>query len=114
MSVVEHPFDLVLFDLDGTLIDSVPQLALAVNQMLRECGFDEVPEAVVRTWSVMVPIRWCSAPWPMPEPVRRCLRPLVRPLVATIRPACWRGSRCMRGWPPPWHDWRRRGIVWLW
>ncbi|MBZ6065623.1 phosphoglycolate phosphatase [Aeromonas schubertii] len=50
MSVVEHPFDLVLFDLDGTLIDSVPQLALAVNQMLRECGFDEVPEAVVRTW----------------------------------------------------------------
>ncbi|ENY73135.1 phosphoglycolate phosphatase [Aeromonas diversa] len=50
MSVVERPFDLVLFDLDGTLIDSVPQLALAVNRMLVECGFDEVPEALVRTW----------------------------------------------------------------
>ena len=29
---VERPFDLVLFDLDGTLIDSASQLALAVNR----------------------------------------------------------------------------------
>ena len=32
MSAAERPFDLVLFDLDGTLIDSAPQLALAVNR----------------------------------------------------------------------------------
>lgn len=50
MSAAERPFDLVLFDLDGTLIDSAPQLALAVNRMLVECGFAEVPEGLVRTW----------------------------------------------------------------
>ena len=31
MSHAERAFDLVLFDLDGTLIDSAAQLALAVN-----------------------------------------------------------------------------------
>lgn len=50
MSVAERPFDLVLFDLDGTLIDSAPQLALAVNRMLADCGFATAPEATVRTW----------------------------------------------------------------
>jgi len=30
----------VLFDLDGTLVDSVPDLGAALNQMLRERGED--------------------------------------------------------------------------
>ena len=47
---VERPFDLVLFDLDGTLIDSASQLALAVNRTLTDLGLPEVDEAVVRTW----------------------------------------------------------------
>ncbi|MGY3870733.1 phosphoglycolate phosphatase [Aeromonas crassostreae] len=47
---VERPFDLVLFDLDGTLIDSAAQLALAVNRTLADLGLAEVDEAVVRTW----------------------------------------------------------------
>jgi phosphoglycolate phosphatase len=41
MSVADRPFDLVLFDLDGTLIDSAPQLALAVNRTLAELGLAE-------------------------------------------------------------------------
>ena len=47
---VERPFDLVLFDLDGTLIDSASQLALAVNRTLTDLGLAEADEAVVRTW----------------------------------------------------------------
>ena len=47
---VERPFDLVLFDLDGTLIDSASQLALAVNRTLTDLGLPEADEAVVRTW----------------------------------------------------------------
>lgn len=41
---------LVLFDLDGTLIDSLPQLWQAVNQMLTELGHAEVASDTVRGW----------------------------------------------------------------
>lgn len=55
MSNAERDFDLVLFDLDGTLIDSAPQLALAVNRTLTKLGLAEADEAVVRTWVATVP-----------------------------------------------------------
>ncbi|WP_110656326.1 phosphoglycolate phosphatase [Salinicola halimionae] len=41
---------LVAFDLDGTLIDSVPDLAAAVDAMLVERGLPAVGEAKVRDW----------------------------------------------------------------
>ncbi|ANJ67663.1 phosphoglycolate phosphatase, bacterial [Halothiobacillus diazotrophicus] len=41
---------MVLFDLDGTLIDSVPDLHRAVNMMQRELGLPERAEADVRNW----------------------------------------------------------------
>jgi phosphoglycolate phosphatase len=41
---------MVLFDLDGTLIDSVPDLHIAVNMMQRELGLPERAEADVRNW----------------------------------------------------------------
>lgn len=43
-------FDLIQFDLDGTLIDSVPQLAQAVNRMRVQLGFGEAGEQAVRHW----------------------------------------------------------------
>ena len=41
---------LVAFDLDGTLIDSVPDLAAAVDAMLRECDLPVAGEARVSEW----------------------------------------------------------------
>lgn len=40
----------VFFDLDGTLVDSVPDLTAAVNIMLRQVGLPARDEAQVRTW----------------------------------------------------------------
>jgi len=49
-----HPIldgiELVAFDLDGTLIDSVPDLALAVDAALSELGLPAAGEARVRDW----------------------------------------------------------------
>lgn len=41
---------LILFDLDGTLIDSVPDLALAINHVMRRLGRDGFDEARIRGW----------------------------------------------------------------
>jgi len=39
-----------MFDLDGTLLDSVPQLHQAVDQALRDCGLPGVSPEQVQTW----------------------------------------------------------------
>ena len=51
-SNIKHPIECqVLFiDLDGTLVDSVPDMATAVNRMLVDLKFPEVAEFQVRTW----------------------------------------------------------------
>ncbi len=41
---------MVLFDLDGTLIDSVPDLLVAVNRMQDDLGMPHRAEADVRNW----------------------------------------------------------------
>ncbi|MGO4999494.1 phosphoglycolate phosphatase [Oceanisphaera sp. W20_SRM_FM3] len=41
---------LVQFDLDGTLLDSLPQLWQAVNIMLNQLGFAQVTAEVVQLW----------------------------------------------------------------
>lgn len=41
---------LVLIDVDGTLVDSVPDLAYCVDQMMLKLGQPEYGEAVVRHW----------------------------------------------------------------
>ena len=42
--------ELILFDFDGTLIDSAPDLALAVNHMLEQFGRPPFEETTVRGW----------------------------------------------------------------
>ncbi|WP_432454720.1 MULTISPECIES: phosphoglycolate phosphatase [unclassified Agarivorans] len=41
---------LIAFDLDGTLVDSAPDLALAINAMLVDLGRDVFSEATIRHW----------------------------------------------------------------
>ena len=43
-----RPWDAVLFDLDGTLIDTAPDIADAVNGVRADCGLPPVPESWVR------------------------------------------------------------------
>ena len=43
-------FELVLFDLDGTLVDTAPEICDAVNATLRDHGWPEVALADVQRW----------------------------------------------------------------
>ncbi|GLS90225.1 phosphoglycolate phosphatase [Psychromonas marina] len=40
----------ILFDLDGTLIDSAPDLALAINHMLTTLGRETFSDDLIRSW----------------------------------------------------------------
>lgn len=42
--------EMVLIDLDGTLVDSVPDLTFCVDEMMQELGLPVRGEARVRTW----------------------------------------------------------------
>lgn len=42
--------DILLFDLDGTLVDSAPDLAVALNKTLRDLNMPEYDETTIRTW----------------------------------------------------------------
>lgn len=43
-----RPFDLVIFDLDGTLVDSAPDIAWALNAALDEAGLPTLPPQTVK------------------------------------------------------------------
>lgn len=43
-------FKLIGFDLDGTLVNSLPDLALSVNSALKELDLPSAPEELVLTW----------------------------------------------------------------
>ncbi len=42
--------ELIIFDMDGTLIDSVPSLSYAINYMLKELGRKTFDENIIRDW----------------------------------------------------------------
>lgn len=44
-----HP-ELILFDLDGTLVETAPEIADAVNDTLRDLGWPPVDDAQVARW----------------------------------------------------------------
>ncbi len=43
-----HPLKTILFDLDGTLADTAPDMTGALNKLLREQGREPLPQAAVR------------------------------------------------------------------
>ena len=42
--------ELIIFDLDGTLVDSAPDLALSLNLMLESIGHTTFDEDLIRSW----------------------------------------------------------------
>jgi len=48
--LLSRPLEAVLFDFDGTLVDSVPDLAVSVDATLAHFGAQPVGEAQVRDW----------------------------------------------------------------
>ncbi|HFD86108.1 MAG TPA: phosphoglycolate phosphatase [Gammaproteobacteria bacterium] len=49
MAALEKP-GMVLIDVDGTLVDSVPDLAYCVDEMMKQLDMPERGEAAVRNW----------------------------------------------------------------
>jgi len=47
---LSYPYPLVVFDLDGTLVDSAADIAEALNRTLEDWQLPRVPEATVLTW----------------------------------------------------------------
>ncbi len=47
---MNKPFDLILFDLDGTLIETAPEICDAVNDTLRHFEMAEVTQQQVNDW----------------------------------------------------------------
>lgn len=45
-----RPFRLIAFDLDGTLVDSAPDILPALNQMLAKLGKEQVSLTLVQHW----------------------------------------------------------------
>lgn len=45
-----HPYDLILFDLDGTLVETAPEIADAVNDTLAAFGRPSVVQQQVNDW----------------------------------------------------------------
>ena len=51
-------FDLVLFDLDGTLVDSAPDIVHALNATLDEAGLPTHPPEAVRGFALEARLRF--------------------------------------------------------
>jgi phosphoglycolate phosphatase len=49
VSLIRKP-DMILVDVDGTLVDSVPDLAFCVDEMMKELGREPWGEGPVRNW----------------------------------------------------------------
>ena len=48
--IMKTQFKVIGFDLDGTLVNSLPDLALSVNSALTDFGLPQAPEELVLTW----------------------------------------------------------------
>jgi phosphoglycolate phosphatase len=108
MSAIGTAVRALAFDLDGTLVDSAPDIGHALNQALRESGFGSFELAQVRAWIGDGP----------DVLIDRALRALGQgagaQLRSTLRQAFdrWRMARCSkaflrccRHWCPPGRWW---------
>jgi phosphoglycolate phosphatase len=110
-------FDLVLFDLDGTLIDTAPEIADAVNALLAGERLPRVDEMLVREWIGHGTRELLRAA--LAESARRAgLAPARAPSLAALLPAfdrhylahCGRRSRVFDDVEPALDALRRAGV----
>ncbi|MEJ8853622.1 HAD-IA family hydrolase [Variovorax robiniae] len=47
---MDFPYDLVMFDLDGTLVETAPEICDAVNDTLRDLGLPAVDQTQAERW----------------------------------------------------------------
>lgn len=48
MQIQDNAFDLVLFDLDGTLVDTAPDMVATLQEMQSDHGYDPIDYALGR------------------------------------------------------------------
>lgn len=107
---------LILFDLDGTLVDSAPDLALAVDAMLARLSRPAAGEAKVREWignGATVLVQRALADSADPALVARVDAQLLAEAQALFREEYSRvngaQTRLYAGLPALFHDWIERG-----
>jgi phosphoglycolate phosphatase len=95
-------YKLVLFDLDGTLVDTAPDIADAVNALLRERGLRTVPEPWVRdrighgTRALLVEA-WTHAARLPPQETEALVPELCDAFAERYAQCCGRRGRLFRG-----------------
>ena len=112
LRLVPGGFPVYLFDVDGTLVDSAPDICAAVQSVLHSRGRFDVPDAVLRTAHLyrQASQRDLGAIWDfLSRNGPRCLRNIVRSIPARCslnltRPIRWRTRRPRRTeWRPQEH-----------
>lgn len=101
----------ILFDLDGTLADTAPDLGAALNAMLQQDGMPPLPDEVIRpwvSWGALRLIRLGYGEALAPERIADLRR---RFLVCYEAGLC-RESRLFPGVPEALHALERAGIPW--
>lgn len=69
---MDRKFDTFIFDLDGTLLDTVPDLTLLTNRILREVGYPEHTQEEILSYvgSGVRRLMYLALPKDVPESVR--------------------------------------------
>ena len=82
----------ILFDLDGTLLDTLPDIAQSVNEMLRLHGYPAISEELTRAY-IGNGARLSNAPCPQVRIPMRVFRRLRRSFrtIKGIKPSRLRG-----------------------
>ncbi len=113
--------DLVLFDLDGTLLDTAPEIADATNDTLQAMGLPGVDDASIRQWighgamqllAKALGQGWGVSPTP---PFKTAVGLTHRPFfVRLISGAAAPVAPFTMGYRPRCKGWPATGCLWLW